>query len=90
MENFKLSRKEANDLFRWISHPSMSPDAVLTMANSLLHGYGVESCRDERHGSILTMVTPSRYTSIRVRRMIRLFSMTLKRKNFWLYHGRLV
>lgn len=48
MENFKLSRKEANDLFRWISHPSMSPDVVLTMANSLLHGYGVESCRDER------------------------------------------
>lgn len=48
MENFKLSRKEANDLFRWIGHPSMSPDAVLMMANLLLHGYGVESCRDER------------------------------------------
>jgi hypothetical protein len=48
MENFKLSRKEANDLFRWIGHPSMSPDAVLMMANSLLHGYGVVSCRDER------------------------------------------
>ncbi|MFA5445563.1 MAG: hypothetical protein WC262_11395, partial [Bacteroidales bacterium] len=48
MANFKLTRKDANDLLYWIDHPSMSPDAVLTMASAMLHGHGVESCRDER------------------------------------------
>jgi hypothetical protein len=48
MANFKLTRKEANDLLDWIDHPSMSPDAVLTMASTMLHGHSVESCRDER------------------------------------------